>query len=148
MAKKPIRGQALSALPVYRRIHSIREGAVSSAELSSSEWLTKFAADAWQIQARAMLHVCGPSCWKYNKSGVKICRHHCYHIVTLQPDASANSPAETELKIRRGGRPLNNQLYILEEHAKGKRGRICPIVVCCFEAMPHYVAAAGWHCNF
>ena len=53
-----------------------------------------------------------------------------------------------ELMIRCDGRPLNNQLYILEEHAKGKRGRICPIVVCCFETMSHYVAAAGLRCNF
>ena len=69
MTKKPIRGQALTALPSYRRINSIRKGATSSAELPASDWLAKFAQDAWQMQARAMLHVCGPSCWKYNKSG-------------------------------------------------------------------------------
>ena len=147
-AKRPIRGQALTALPRYRRIRSLKKGSASNCEMSAQEWLVQFVNDAWQVQARAMLHVCGPSCWKYNKSGTKICRHHCYHIVTLQPDPHADAPADKELKIRRDGRPLNNQLFIMEDHSRGKRGRICPIVVCCFETMSAYVAAAGLRCNF
>ena len=95
-----------------------------------------------------MLHVCGGSCWKYNQSGTRICRHHCYHIVTLQPDDQAVLPAEKEMKMRRDGRPLNNQLYIMEDQNKGKRGRICPICVCCFETMTNYVAASALRCNF
>ena len=110
--------------------------------------MKSFLDDAWEVQTRAMLHVCGPSCWKYNKSGTKICRHHCYHIVTLQPDDTSDTPAEKEMKIRRDGRPLNNQLFIMEDETKGKRGRICPIVVCCFETMSNYVAACGLRCNF
>ena len=57
-------------------------------------------------------------------------------------------PAEKDLKMRRDGRPLNNQLFIQEDDAKGKRGRICPIVVCCFETMSNYVAAVSLRCNF
>jgi hypothetical protein len=146
--KKPIRGQALTALPAYRRIRSLKKDAASSDEWSPQQWLKFFLDDAWEVQTRAMLHVCGPSCWKYNKSGTKICRHHCYHIVTLQPDDQAETPAEKELKMRRDGRPLNNQLYIMEDQTKGKRGRICPISVCCFETMSNYVAACGLRCNF
>ena len=146
--KRPIRGQALTALPRYRRIRSLKKGSASNCELSAQEWLVLFVNDAWQVQARAMLHVCGPSCWKYNKSGTKICRRHCYHIVTLQPDPHADAPADKELKIRCDGRHLNNQLFIMEDHSRGKRGRICPIAVCCFETMSAYVAAAGLRCNF
>ena len=46
------------------------------------------------------------------------------------------------------GRPLNNQLYIIEESGKGKRGRICPVVVCPFETLTNYVAAVSLRCNF
>ena len=146
--KKPIRGQTLTALPTYRRIRSLKTGEASSDELSAKQWLKVFLDDAWEVQTRAMLHVCGPSCWKYNKSGTKICRHHCYHIITLKPDDKAETPAEKELKMRRDGRPLNNQLHIMEDETKGKRGRICPIAVCCFETMSNYVAACGLRCNF
>ena len=147
-AKKPIRGQALTAMPSYRRIHSLKQGSASDCELSPQKWLEQFLKDGWQVQARAMLHICGPSCWKYNKTGTKICRHHCYHIVTLMHDAAAPSKPDKELKIRRDGRPLNNQLFIMEDHARGKRGRICPIIVCPFETMSAYVAACGLRCNF
>ena len=61
--KKPIRGQALTALPAYRRIQSLKKNAASSDELSAQQWLKFFLADAWEVQTRAMLHVCGPSCW-------------------------------------------------------------------------------------
>jgi hypothetical protein len=148
MPKKPIRGQALTAFPAFRRIRSLTKDAASSDEWSPQQWLKFFLDDAWEVQTRAMLHICGPSCWKYNKSGTKICRHHCYHIATLQPDDQAETPAEKELKMRRDGRPPNNQLYIMEDQTKGKRGRICPISVCCFETMSNYVAACGLRCNF
>ena len=146
--KRLIRGQALSAFPAFRRIQSLKQNGASSSELSAHQWLKFFLADAWEIQTRAMLHVCGGSCWKYNQSGTRICRHHCYHIVTLQPDDQAVLPAEKEMKMRRDGRPLNNQLYIMEDQNKGKRGRICPICVCCFETMTNYVAASALRCNF
>ena len=146
--KKPLNGQALTAFPDYRRILSLRKDEASSKELSAQQWVKSFLDDAWEVQTRAMLHVCGPSCWKYNKSGTKICRHQCYHIVTLQPDDTSDTPAEKEMKIRRDGRPLNNQLFIMEDETKGTRGRICPIVVCCFETMSNYVAACGLRCNF
>jgi hypothetical protein len=52
------------------------------------------------------------------------------------------------MKLRRDGRPLNNQLYIIEESGKGKRGRISPVVVMPFETLTNYVAATGLRCNF
>ena len=147
-AKKLIRGQALTALPSYRRIQSLKQGSASDCEMSAQVWLERFLQDGWQVQARAMLHVCGPSCWKYNKTGTKICRHHCYHIVCLMPDAASDAKADKEMKIRRDGRPLNNQLFIMEDNGRGKRGRVCPIVVCPFETMTAYVAAVSLRCNF
>ena len=47
------------------------------------------------------------------------------------------------MKLRRDGRPLNNQLYIIEESGKGKRGRVSPVVVCPFEILNNYVAAVS-----
>jgi len=35
----------------------------------------------------------------------------------LLPDATASAPAEKTLKIRRDGRPLNDQLFIQEDHS-------------------------------
>ena len=135
-------------MPSYRRIHTLTEGRASEAELDTATWLPMYLQDAWQVQARAMLHVCGPSCWKYNKTGTRVCRHHCYHITVLEPDETASVPADKPIKLRRDGRPLNNQLYIIEESGKGKRGRICPVVVCPFETLTNYVAAVSLRCNF
>ena len=98
-------------------------------------WRQAHIEDSWHVQVRAMIHVCGPSCWKYNSNGIRICRHHCYHITILEPGTSAASPAEKPLKLRRDGRPLNNQLFIQEDATKGKRGRIVPITVMPFETM-------------
>lgn len=95
-----------------------------------------------------MIHVCGPSCWKYNKTGTRICRHHSYHIVVLEPDPDSEMPAEKQTKLRRDGKPLNNQLFVQEEAARGKRGRIAPIVVMPFETMTNYIVAASLRCNF
>ena len=89
-----------------------------------------------------------PSCWKYNSNGIRICRHHCYHITILEPDTSAASPAEKPLKLRRDGRPLNNQLLIQEDATKGKRGSIVPITVMPVETMTNYGAAGSLRCNF
>ena len=95
-----------------------------------------------------MIHICGPSCWKYNQNGTRVCRHHCYHITMLEPDPSSDTPAEKPSKLRRDGRPLNNQLYIQEDASRGKRGRIVPITVMPFETMTNYAAAGSLRCNF
>ena len=44
--------------------------------------------DAW---LRCMSNAAGlPSCWTYNKTGTRVCRHHCcYHITTM---ATCSSP--------------------------------------------------------
>eukprot|EP00435_Cladocopium_sp_Y103_P003865 s1119_g1.t1 len=148
MKRRLIRGQALTAMPSYRRIHTLSADAANAAELNAKTWLALHVEDAWQVQARAMLHVCGPSCWKHNKTGTRVCRHHCYHITLVEPDATSATPGEKPLKIRREGRPLNNQLYIIGESGKGKRGRVEPIVVMPFETLTNYVAACSLRCNF
>ena len=148
MKKRLVRGQALSAMPSYRRMQKLQKGCSSGAELDAGRWLQLYVQDAWQVQARAMLHVCGPSCWKYNKTGTRVCRHHCYHITVLQPDGTSSVSEEKPLKLRRDGRPLNNQLHIIEDSGKGKRGRVCPVVVCPFETLTNYVAAVSLRCNF
>ena len=148
MKKRLVRGQTLSAMPSYRRIQTLQKGCSSGAELDAATWLEIYVQDAWQVQARAMLHVCGPSCWKYNKTGTRVCRHHCYHITVLQPDGTSSVSEEKPLKLRRDGRPLNNQLHIIEDSGKGKRGRVSPVVVCSFETLTNYVAAVSLRCNF
>jgi hypothetical protein len=72
MKKRLIRGQALLAMPCYRRIHTLSAQGASDMELEGDAWLPLYVRDAWEVQARAMLHVCGPSCWKYNKTGTRV----------------------------------------------------------------------------
>ena len=72
-----IRGQALTTMPSYRRIHTLTAEGASDRELDVATWLPMYVEDAWQVQARAMLHVCGPSSWKYSMTGARVCRQHC-----------------------------------------------------------------------
>ena len=155
--RKTLCGQVLSSFPQYRRrnfllIYDVRrtyeEVSPDRKELDAACWLSAHVQHSWHVQTRAMLHTCGPSCWKYNKNGTRICRHHCYHITIFEPDPSSENPAEKPMKLRRDGRPLNNQLFIQEDTAKGKRGRICPITVMPFETMTNYCVAGSLGCNF
>ncbi len=52
------------------------------------------------------------------------------------------------LKLRRDGRPLNNQLFIQDDATKGKQGRIVPITVMHFDTMTNYGAAGSLRRNF
>ena len=107
---KTMCGQTLSSFPQYRRIKDLKlrpnsfcvafnEGGTSKVCVCADCWRQAHIADSWHVQVRAMIHVCGPSCWKYNSNGIRICRHHCYHIAILEPDPSAASPAEKPLKL-------------------------------------------------
>ena len=144
----PICGQVLTAFPQYRRRNLLSNAPTDDLELPAASWCDAHVRDAFHIQSRAMIHVCGPSCWKYNKAGSKVCRHHCYHIVSFEPDPMADTPAEKTMKWRRDGRPLNNQLFVQEEAGRGRRGRIVPITVMPFETMTNYSVAAVLRCNF
>ncbi len=150
-------GQVLTAFPQYRRLNRLRRDRPSlnlSAHCSQRDelcdgcWRSAHVEDAWHVQARAMIHVCGPSCWKCNKNGARVCRHNCYHIVELEPDDACAEPADKPMKLRRDGRPLNNQLFIQEESSKGKRGRVIPIIVMPMETMTNYGVACSLRCNF
>ena len=154
---KTLCGQTLSSFPQYRRANRLRSRLNLSAdyqqnrdenELCAGCWRKAHAEDSWHVQARAMIHVCGPACWKYNKNGTRICRHHCYHITTLEPDPSSATPAEKPLKLRRDGRPLNNQLYIQEDASKGQRGWIVPVTVIPFDTITNYTVADSLRCNY
>lgn len=52
-------------LPNYQRIHTLSAKGASKLELDGDAWLPLYVQDARQVQARAMLHFCGPSYWKY-----------------------------------------------------------------------------------
>lgn len=94
--QKTMRGETLSSFPQYRRIKGLKIRAnfcsaynahdTSQECVCSDCWRQAHVNDSWHVQVRAMIHVCGPSCWKYNKNGTRICRHHCYHITVLEPD--------------------------------------------------------------
>lgn len=155
--RKTLCGQTLSSFPQYRRILRLKSSVPMCADYKTHDtshqlcvdcWRQAHVEDSWHVQARAMIHVCGPSCWKYNKNGTRICRHHCYHITLLEPDTSSECPAEKPSKLRRDGRPLNNQLFIQEDTTKGKRGKIVPITVMPFETMTNYGVADSLRCNF
>ena len=92
--QKTLCGETLSAFPRYRRIKDLKfrpnsfcaafnEGGTSKECVCAKCWQQAHIADSWHVQVRAMIHVCGPSCWKYNSNGRRICRHHCYHIIIL-----------------------------------------------------------------
>ena len=74
MKKRLIRGQALTAMPSYRRTHTVSAKGASELELDGDGWLPLCVHNAWQAQARAMLRVCGPwqhapqSPWRENES--------------------------------------------------------------------------------
>ena len=152
---RQLRSQEIGSRNQYRRMMFVKqrsdlrhESEEDPGELSAESWCQACVEDAWHIQTHAMIHVCGPSCWKYNKNGVRVCRHHCYHITTLSPDAESVCPAEKPIKLRRDGKPLNNQLYIQEDAARGRRGRVVPIAVHPNETTTNYAAANSLRCNF
>ena len=89
-----------------------------------------------------MLHKCGPSCYKYSKDGVRICRHQVYHLISFEPDT-----AEKGKRIRREGRALNNQMMITEEDAQGQRGRVELIREHPTETTTKYAGAVCLRCN-
>ena len=86
--QKTLCGETLSSFPRYRRIKDLKfrpnsfcaafnEGGTSMECVCAKCWQQAHIADSWHVQVRAMIHVCGPSCWKYNSNGIRICRHHC-----------------------------------------------------------------------
>ena len=83
--RKTMCGQTLSSFPQYRRIQ-VLESSVDLCAAYKVHDTSHANPDSWHVQVRAMMHVCGPSCWKCNKNGTRVCRHHCYHLTVLEPD--------------------------------------------------------------
>ena len=69
--KVTLRGSACTSFPEYRRQKLVctnrEQRRMSSMELSKERWLQCYLDDSRMIQNRAMLHKCGPSCYKYAK---------------------------------------------------------------------------------
>ena len=69
-------GQTLSAFPQYKRLRFLKRPASvrlcgsygrkcdAASELCAACWREMHVRDACHVQTRAMIHVCGPSCWK------------------------------------------------------------------------------------
>ena len=84
-----LRGSVCSTFPAFRRQKVVFGNEYQNRmELSAHRWLHDYVRDSCLVQNRTMLHKCGPSCYKYSKDGVRICRHQVYHLVTFDPDAA------------------------------------------------------------
>ena len=144
--KVTLRGSTSASFPAYRRQKVIFADAYraqhNTVELCKDCWLQEYLQDCRAVQNRAMLHKCGPSCYKYSKDGVRICRHHVYHLLSFDPDT-----AEKPLRIRREGRPLNNVVKIIEDDSQGQRGRLELIREHPTETTTNYVGAVCMRCN-
>ena len=68
---------------------------MSSLELCKESWLQSYLNDSRLIQNRAMLHKCGPSCYKYSKDGTRMCRHRFYHLTSFYIQVAHTSTMES-----------------------------------------------------
>ncbi len=115
--KRPLRGTVLSSLPKYRRSgkpSGEAEARIPIVDVSPEEWRSRFTEDAWNLTLRAILHACGPSCWKYNKHGHQVCRHQMFHFLHF--------PGHWEdKKKKRNGKRLRNVIMIEQTEEGGMK---------------------------
>ena len=141
-----LRGSTCASLPAFHRQKVVFADAFRAhhniTELCKTSWLQEYVRDSRFVQNRTMLHKCGPSCYKYSKDGVRICRHQVYHLISFEPDT-----AEKPKRIRREGRALNRIVRITEEDAQGQRGRLELIREHPTETTTNYVGAVCLRCN-
>ena len=128
--KQDITGTVLSRLPAYRRSETFfargskQDGMVTVdvVGLDSQAWRAEFSTDAWEVARMAILHACGPSCWKYNKKKMEnknyqpTCRHECYHFVTLPEKAAPKCFAQ--------GKRLRNVVHLDTDETTNMKGRV------------------------
>ena len=156
-----ITGSAISRLPSYRRSGAIRamvydSDGVARATLNGLDgklWRAAFSKDAWELARQAILHTCGPSCFKYNKTTsnlpskskpTKICRHECYHFVQL-PEQVKNPQAK---KKPIAGKRLRAEVCISEDDHTNMKGRVELIQTQPFEGKTQYFGLACLRCNW
>ena len=85
----------------------------------SEDWIRNVCYDARDLVIGSAVHVCSPSCWKYHSKGAHhICRHNFYHVVTLFDEN------DTEVRLRRRGKPLRGCVGIFRDTRYGMAGRI------------------------
>ena len=110
--------------------------------MPSEEFIRSMCHDARDLVIGAAVHVCSPSCYKYHsKGGSHICRHNFYHVVTLYDEA------DTELRVRRRGKPLRGCIGIFRDTRFGMAGRIITYQVHPWECSTNYAALVAMRCN-
>ena len=119
--------------------------------LDGTLWRREFTKDVWELARQAILHMCGPSCWKYNKVkskyGEKVtrtCRHECFHSVQV-PEQVKNPEAKPRLVE---GKRLRATVTILEDAETNMKGRVLPIQTQPFEGRTQYYGLACLRCNW
>ena len=90
--KLTLRGSTSASFPAYRRRKVVFADTYraqhNTIDLCKDCWLQEYLRDCRAVQDRTMLHKCGPSCYKYCKDGVRICRHQVYHLLSFEPDTA------------------------------------------------------------
>ena len=139
------------SFPPYRlgleQLPSTAEGHLQPSEvlrraMPSEEWLRNLCHDARDLVIGCAIHTCSPSCWKYHSKGAShICRHGFYHVVTFLTEDW------TEIRRRRGGKPLRGCIGIFRETQYGMAGRILTYQVNPNECPTHYASLVGMRCN-
>ena len=157
--KENITGTAIARLPNYRRCGVLfakgeeQDGIcrASIMGLDGTLWRREFTKDVWELARQAILHMCGPSCWKYNKVkskyGEKVartCRHECNHLVQV-PEQVDNPKAKKRLAE---GKKLRTTVTISEEAETNMKGRVLPIQTQPFEGRTQYYGLACLRCNW
>ncbi len=141
--KRPLRGTVLSSLPKYRKLGKLfgeARARLPIVDISPEEWRSLFTDDAWNLTLRAIRHACGPSCWKYNKHGDKLCRHQMVHFLHFPGHWQ-------DKKKRRNGKRLRNVITIEQTEEGGMKGRIYTFQDHPYEGPTNYVGLTCLRCN-
>ena len=109
---------------------------------SSEEYIREFCADARDLVIGCTIHVCSPSCFKYQSDGAHhICRHGFYHIVTVI-DEDWN-----EIRRRRKGGHFRKVMSIFRDTHFGMLGRIITYQDHGFELSTNYCGPVAFRNN-
>ena len=108
---------AASQCPSYRRhgvLSCVESPQEQDMQMSSAVWQRLLSEDVLQLAREILVHVCGPSCFKYSGNNVQhICRHGFYYLVSL-----------ADYRIWRRGKALRNALLVIKQTKFGMEGRV------------------------